>query len=136
MLFVKGGGATKENIRILVCASWCTPLFFSTVVMRFMRTQKKERYIPVKHLCKCDLRDYMADCLAKARKHERLFQAKFSERLMMDVRSYASLEHGESLCCTLTFIIYLCFFCKDVDALVRDLRNILLKAQNGERPAS
>lgn len=37
---------------------------------------------------------------------------------------------------TFTFVIYLCFFCKDVDALVCDLRNILLKAQNGERPVS
>ena len=82
------------------------------------------------------LRDYMTDILSETRKHEKLTQAKFSEKLMMDVRSYASLEHGESLCCTLTFMIYLCFFCKDVDALIRDLRSILIKAQNDERPAS
>lgn len=90
----------------------------------------------MKQLCKCELRDYMTDILFKVRKREKLTQAKFSEKLMMDVRSYASLEHGESLCCTLTFMIYLCFFCKDVDALIRDLRSILLKAQNDERPAS
>ena len=90
----------------------------------------------MKHLCRCELPDYMADILFKVRKREQFTQAKFSEKLMMDVRSYASLEHSESLCCTLTFIIYLCFFCKDVDALVCDLRSILLKAQNDERPAS
>lgn len=90
----------------------------------------------MKQLCKCELKDYMTGILFKARKREKLTQAKFSEKLMMDVRSYASLEHGENLCCTLTFIIYLCFFCKDVDSLVQDLRNILRKVQNGERTAS
>lgn len=90
----------------------------------------------MKNSCKCDLKDYMADVLFKTRKSEKLTQSQFSEKFMMDVRSYASLEHGESLCCTLTFIIFLCFFCKDVDGLVRDLRSILLKDQNDERPAS
>ena len=90
----------------------------------------------MKNICKCALRDYMTDCLSKTRKSEKLTQAKFSEKLMMDTRSYASLEHGESLCCTLTFIIFLCFHCKGVDGLIDDLRKILLKAQNDERPAS
>ena len=90
----------------------------------------------MKNTCKCALRDHMTDCLAKTRKNEKLTQAKFSEKLMMDTRSYASLEHGKSLCCTLTFIIFLCFHCKDVDGLIDDLRKILLKAQNDERPAS
>lgn len=99
-------------------------------------SKRKERKTFMKSQCKCDLKDYMTDILFKARKSEKLTQAKFSEKLMMDVRSYASLEHGESLCCTLTFIIFLCFFCKDVDGLVRDLRTILLKNQNDELPAS
>lgn len=87
----------------------------------------------MKNSCKCALRDYMTNCLAKTRKSEKLTQAKFSENLMMDTRSYASLEHGKSLCCTLTFIIYLCFFCKDVEALVQDLRDIILDAQKDDR---
>ena len=90
----------------------------------------------MKQLCKCDLRDYMTTCFVKARKSENLTQAKFSEKLMMDVRSYASLEHGKSLCCTLTFVTYLCFLCKDVNALVHDLREILLKAYSGEHTPS
>lgn len=40
----------------------------------------------------------------------------------MDARSYAVLEHGKNLCCTLIFIIYLVFFCKDIDAPIQDLR--------------
>ena len=98
--------------------------------------EQQKRGTPIKQLCKCELEDYMTDILFKTRKSEKVTQARFSEKLMMDVRSYAALEHGENLCCTLTFIIYLCFFCKDVDGLVQDLRSILLKAQSDERPAS
>lgn len=90
----------------------------------------------MKNSCKCALRDYMTNCLAMTRKSEKLTQAKFSENLMMDTRSYVSLEHGKSLCCTLTFIIYLCFFCKDVDALLQDLREIILDAQKDDRHVS
>ena len=34
-----------------------------------------------------------------------------AERLHIDPRSYAELEHGRSLCCTRVFILYL-FNCK------------------------
>ena len=54
---------------------------------------------------------------------------------MMDTRSYADLEHGKSLCCTLTFIIYLVFFCKDV-ALIHDLRKIIIASYENDRSAS
>lgn len=79
----------------------------------------------MKNLCKCALKDYMSERLTSARKENRLTQEKFSEKLMLDTRSYISLEHGESLCCTLTFIIFLCFICKDPDTLVKDLRELL-----------
>ena len=90
----------------------------------------------MKQLCKCALRDYLADVLSKARKDGKLTQAKFAEKLMMDTRSYSDLEHGESLCCTLTFILYLVFFCKDVECLIRDLRQILLDASDDDGFAS
>lgn len=38
----------------------------------------------MKNTCKCVLRTYMTDCLSKTRKGEKLTQAKFSEKLMMD----------------------------------------------------
>lgn len=63
----------------------------------------------MKNTCKCALRTYMSQCLAKARREQNLSQAKFSERLMIDARSYADLEHGEYLCCTLTFVLFLMF---------------------------
>ena len=116
----------------MVCTSWCMPPFLVTLNMRFMHILTKERHLPMKKSCKCALRDYLTKCLVDTRKREKLTQARFSEKLMMDTRSYSSLEHGESLCCTLTFILYLCFFCTDVDVLISDLREIVLKVQNDE----
>ena len=80
----------------------------------------------MKHICKCALRSYMTRCLTDARKQSHLTQARFSEKLMMDTRSYADLEHGKSLCCTLTFIIY----------LIQDLRKIIIASYENDRSAS
>lgn len=86
----------------------------------------------MKNIYKCALKDYLTDCLCKTRKSNKLTQAEFSEALMMDVRSYVCLEHGKNLCCTLTFIIFICFYCKDVDGHINDLRKILLAYKNSE----
>ena len=88
----------------------------------------------MKNTCKCALRTYMSKCLAETRREQKLSQAKFSERLMVDARSYADLEHGECLCCTLTFVLFLLFCCKDRDALLLDMKVIILKACNGNYP--
>lgn len=90
----------------------------------------------MKRICKSALRSYMTRCLTDARKQSHLTQARFSEKLMMDTRSYANLEHGKSLCCTLTFINYLVFLCKDVDALIQDLRKIIIASYENDRSAS
>ena len=50
--------------------------------------------------------------------------------------SYADLEHGKSLCCTFTFILYLVLFCKDVDALIQDLRKIIIDSYEDNRSVS
>ena len=55
---------------------------------------------------------------------------------MIDARSYADLEHGACLCCTLTFGLFLLFCCKDKDALLEDMKVLILKACNGGYPAS
>lgn len=89
----------------------------------------------MKNACKTALKSYMSKRFIAARRNSDLTQAKFSEKLMMDTRSYSDLEHGYSLCCTLTFILYLCYFCDDIDTLREDLRKILVDAQNIEYPA-
>ena len=76
----------------------------------------------------------MAQCLAETRKELRLSQARFSERLMIDARSYADLEHGHCLCCTLTFVLYLVFCCSDRDMVLEDMKGLILKACNGGYP--
>ena len=88
----------------------------------------------MKNTCKCALRTYMSQRLAETRREQKLSQAKFSERLMVDALSYADLEHGECLCCTLTFVLFLLFCCKDRDALLLDMKVIILKACNGNYP--
>ena len=90
----------------------------------------------MKRTCKSTLRSYMTRRLTDARKQFHFSQARFSEKLMIDPRSYADLEHGKSLCSTLTFIIYLCFFCEDVDVLIQDLRKIIIASYENDRSAS
>ena len=87
----------------------------------------------MKQTCKCELREYMTDCLTRARIENSMSQSEFSEHLMMDTCSYAALEHGDSLCCTLTFILYLVLFCKNVDELVKDLREIVMRHISEEK---
>ena len=90
----------------------------------------------MKRTCKSAIRSYMTRRLTDARKQSHLTQARFSEKLMMDTRSYADLEHGKSLCCTLTFIIYLCFFCENVDALIQNPRKIIIDSYEDDRSIS
>lgn len=90
----------------------------------------------MKNTCKCELRTYMSQRLVQTRKEQHLSQTKFSERLMMDPRSYADLEHGECLCCTLTFVLFLMFCCKDRDMILEDMKALILKACNGGYPVS
>ena len=90
----------------------------------------------MKYQCKCSLRTYISQRLAKARKEAGMTQSKFSELLMMDTRSYVALEHSRNFCCTLTFILYLCFCCNDVEGLVNDLRQIVLDVYDKQDNAS
>lgn len=81
----------------------------------------------MKKSCKCALHDYLTDCITNDCKHEKSAQTSFHRKLLADLRSPSSGKHGEGLCCTLRFIIYLCFFCSDVNKLISDLREIILR---------
>lgn len=114
----------------MVCTSWCYPLSFDRISLN----SKIERYTSLRNICKCALRDYMSRCLAKTRHSEKLSQERFSEQLLIDTRSYADLERGEYLCCTLTFILFLVFHCDDVDAVLQDMKRIILDACGDDFP--
>ncbi len=90
----------------------------------------------MKHICNCVLREFMSKHLREARKTYGMTQARFSEILKLDVRSYAALEHAENLCCTQTFILFLAFFCPDANALIKELQEIILKIYDNEQSAS
>lgn len=45
--------------------------------------------------------------------------------LIMDDRSYADLDHGNSCCSALTLVLYLIYCCDDPMAFLENLRKIL-----------
>ena len=47
-----------------------------------------------------------------------LTQAQMAELLQMDVRSYVELDHGKSMCSTLSFVLFLLYCCSDTEVLV------------------
>ena len=82
----------------------------------------------MKQACKCAIQEHISKHLAKVRFEEKMTQDKFAELLMVNPRSYSNLEKGKSCCCTLTFIMFLVFCCKDVEAFTNELRTIITKA--------
>ena len=76
----------------MVCTSWYSSPIFVIIEKRLterLQITKEGEETTVKDICKCALRTYMAKCLAETRKELRLSQARFSERPMIDARSYA-----------------------------------------------
>lgn len=86
----------------------------------------------MKKECKCAFRAAMANRFKYARTEAKLSQAKFSELLLIDERTYIRLEHGANCCCALTLILYLVFVCKDVQGFVDEMREIILKVYREE----
>lgn len=82
--------------------------------------------------CRCEIRKCLAECMLNTRKELSLSQMEFAEKLNMDRRSYLELEHGNSLCCTITLLIYLVYYCKDPIELLRSCRGIFEKYKYNE----
>lgn len=72
--------------------------------------------------CECELRKILAKRFNEARKAHNLTQEAFAEKLMITPRAYIYNERGGSLCCTLSFIIYLVVFCDDHNKFIDELR--------------
>ena len=82
----------------------------------------------MKETCKCALKEYLSTCLYEARISSHMTQEAFAASLHMSPRAYIALEHGEFLCCTFVFILYMTFICDDVASLRDDLEAVILKA--------
>ena len=76
---------------------------------------------------KCEVRDCLADCMLQTRNELSLSQMSFAEKLHMDRRSYLDLEHGKNLCCSMTLLLFMIYYCKDIDGLLRKCKEIFDK---------
>lgn len=74
------------------------------------------------------LKKYLSTEMLLARDKSNLSQAEMAEALEVCIRAYADIEHGNSLCSTLTFVLYLIKFCPDVTKLVKDLEELINRA--------
>lgn len=113
--------------------TWTIPAFSFNILLS-QKDKIKESIM--KTACKCAFQEYMAKTLEKVRFENKLTQEKFAEVLMINTRSYSNLETGKSCCCTLTFIFFLVFCCKDVQSFIDDLRIVILKSLEGEEISS
>ena len=52
-----------------------------------------------------------------------LTQAEMAEELLIDVRSYADIDRGISLCGTLTLVLFLIYFCPEPSYVLREIRS-------------
>ena len=77
--------------------------------------------------CRCELRDFFAKRLLLIRDELDLTQMEFALDLGIDRRSYHDLENRKSLCCALILLVYLCFFCADSLAVLRERKDIIKK---------
>ena len=73
----------------------------------------------------CELKMYVENCIKRACRDNADQQKRKSKYMLEVFKKYSAL--GRCECCTLAFIIYICFFCKNVDALIGELREILSK---------
>lgn len=76
---------------------------------------------------RCELRDCLSNCMLKTRNELNLSQMEFAEGLCMDRRSYVDLEHGKNLCCSMTLLLFLVYYCKDPMGLLDQCKKIFDK---------
>lgn len=76
----------------------------------------------------CELRDYLTARIAKACKKNLCEESGYLKLLVKDIGVKGGRKQDRCFCCTLSFIIYICFFCSDVNALIEELRSVIMGA--------
>ncbi len=71
------------------------------------------------------LRSFMAADFKATRKELGITQLKMAELLDIDLRSYANLEHGKSLCSTPVLLRYICFCMEDPSPYLKHIKQIM-----------
>lgn len=73
----------------------------------------------------CELCAYLGEQFMLTRSSLQLTQWEFAYELNLDRRSYVDIEHRKNLCCAVTLLTYLCYYCEDVPALLDGCRSII-----------
>lgn len=71
------------------------------------------------------LRAFMSSDFYITRKQLNLSQIQMAERLHIDPRSYAELEHGRNLCCTRVFVFYLFRCTQEREMFLRNIERMI-----------
>lgn len=75
------------------------------------------------------LKNYFRDTLIHTRDALELTQAQMAEKLAMDHRSFAKLDHGINCCSAITLALFLIYCCDDPMCFLRELK-VALEAEN------
>ena len=70
------------------------------------------------------LKLFLHQQLVNTRLNLGLTQAEMANLLVMDTRSYIELDHGRSMCGTLTLILFLTYCCSDPILFLDEVRNL------------
>ena len=68
------------------------------------------------------MKQQFRDSLLRNRERLDLTQAKMAKKLLLEDRTYAALESGESCCGALTLALFLIYCCDDPETFLDDLR--------------
>ena len=69
------------------------------------------------------LKSYFHKQLIRRRTELGLTQEQMAQRLMMSVRPYVYLDHGETCCSALTLVLFLIYICDDPKKFLDELRH-------------
>lgn len=68
------------------------------------------------------LKKMLSTWIGSTRVSLEMTQDEMAEILMMDVRSYADIDRGVSLCSTLTFVLFLIYICPEPTELLNEIK--------------
>ena len=80
--------------------------------------------------CRCELRSFLSERFLLTRSDLNLTQMEFAFDLGIDRRSYLDIEHQNTMCCAITLLTYLCYFCDDPLEVLEGCKRILDKHLN------
>ena len=86
---------------------------------------RRKRATPLRKIYQRTFKKFFYDDLIKTREKLKYTPAQMATLLIMDDRSYADLDHGNSCCSALTLVLYLIYCCDDPMAFLENLSKIL-----------